>query len=184
MAWFRFGVRGHIGFNLAIEMLIISGNTGVYPSVAALTCFNLAIEMLIISGSLQELRCHHVVDVSISQSRCLSFQAENIAEQEIRFYQVSISQSRCLSFQATARRSLRRITSGFNLAIEMLIISGCESCCPSCNRWCNVSISQSRCLSFQDRAASRGWVHRLRFQSRNRDAYHFRRYSLTVRRDS
>ena len=37
-------------FNLAIEMLIISGQFSVWMAEIALYCFNLAIEMLIISG--------------------------------------------------------------------------------------------------------------------------------------
>ena len=62
-------------------------------------CFNLAIEMLVISGE-QDGECVVVgIPVSISQSRCLSFQVEYQVQQAIEGEYVSISQSRCLSFQ-------------------------------------------------------------------------------------
>ena len=140
-----------------------------------MNCFNLAIEMLIISGCADTERLlSRLVNVSISQSRCLSFQVR-----------------RCIA-----------ITFGitcFNLAIEMLIISGPNNIVEPCGPWkcfnlaiemliisgaarrwrCSgalaVSISQSRCLSFQ--ATSRRVLSRPPwnvFQSRNRDAYHFR----------
>ena len=110
-------------FNLAIEMLVISCEKGV--THAAITAgFNLAIEMLFIScdahnGALA------TITVSISQSRCLSFQARirtiNRADSG-----VSISSSRCLSFQDRSKYDWWRTF--------------------------NVSISQSRCLSFQGKS--------------------------------
>ena len=87
-------------------------------------CFNLAIEMLIISGKTLPLLVRLYWRVSISQSRCLSFQVPNHTP-----------------------TGGRHRSSCFNLAIEMLIISGkCEQPVIMQN---NVSISQSRCLSFQ-----------------------------------
>ena len=61
---------------------------------------------------------------------------------------VSISQSRCLSFQGVWDSALVLSILGFNLAIEMLIISGCRGDTDIAG-YPHVSISQSRCLSFQ-----------------------------------
>ena len=68
------GAAASDGFNLAIEMLVISGTSDL-TTKRSLNCFNLAIEMLVISGRYLNIpsrnnSCH----VSISQSRCLSFQ--------------------------------------------------------------------------------------------------------------
>ena len=87
--------------------------------------------------------------------------------------QVSISQSRCLSFQDNERSHIFSAREGFNLAIEMLVISGSDSCW-RCVWGCPVSISQSRCLSFQDERRNANSVRGIAFQSRNRDACHFR----------
>ena len=61
-------------FNLAIEMLVISGHHHVHGLVG-FSSFNLAIEMLVISG-IESAGAEFWVGltVSISQSRCLSFQ--------------------------------------------------------------------------------------------------------------
>ena len=88
------------------------------------TRFNLAIEMLIISGGRNANRCTKQTHVSISQSRCLSFQER---------------------YPRARADTLNR----FNLAIEMLIISG------------------------NTNAVFHG-TRMKQFQSRNRDAYHFR----------
>ena len=64
-----------------------------------LTRFNLAIEMLFISGLGED------------------------GINDTRIY-VSISQSRCFSFQAKDLRLIAASLNGFNLAIEMLFISG------------------------------------------------------------
>ena len=145
---FRPGNPPPHSFNLAIEMLIISGRGS--PLVMGLGFlfqsrnrdayhfrtdrvrrrgriyhrFNLAIEMLIISGTKPK-------------------------PQERAERAVSISQSRCLSFQVDRRRPNLRRLRRFNLAIEMLIISG------------------------QPPFKKASWMS-TKFQSRNRDAYHFR----------
>ena len=87
--------------------------------------FNLAIEMLVISGRVR-VAC------------------------KWNAFWVSISQSRCLSFQVRRRRRCRHTPHNrFNLAIEMLVISGTDyGYLYPFSRW-DVSISQSRCLSFQ-----------------------------------
>ena len=110
--------------------------------------------------------------VSISQSRCLSFQVRApTASAMPSNLVVSISQSRCLSFQVYPTGSITEPAPCFNLAIEMLVISGLpmlrQHLRPEgfnlaiemlviSGRWENwvvteidVSISQSRCLSFQ-----------------------------------
>ena len=164
----------HWRFNLAIEMLIISGLRSARQG-GHLTCFNLAIEMLIISGPRTESVTRYTRSlfqsrnrdayhfrtsnpyasssarafVSISQSRCLSFQVHARLKLGGRHSRVSISQSRCLSFQVKAREEQRvHLVRRFNLAIEMLIISGRIPCRVN-HPLFDVSISQSRCLSFQ-----------------------------------
>ena len=88
--------------------------------------FNLAIEMLFISGAPRTTQKHqHRFSVSISQSRCFSFQDRRHPP------------------------PAAHCTPCFNLAIERLFISGAVlvvegACCPGF-----VSISQSRCFSFQ-----------------------------------
>ena len=95
----------------------------------------------------------------------------------------------------------QRRVSSFNLAIEMLFISGSRTSPPSRITTVTVSISQSRCFSFQARqcccsattadsfnlaiemlfiSGERTPVYQLKlneFQSRNRDAFHFRTYA-------
>ena len=69
----------------------------------------------------------------------------------------------------------------FNLAIEMLVISGRVRITARCFRSI-VSISQSRCLSFQVRNHNRTFCLCRMFQSRNRDSCHFRLASLIMRK--
>ena len=89
--------------------------------------------------------------VSISQSRFLSFQvAQNCERDESAC--VSISQSRFLSFQVYGECITLKADVGFNLAIEILVISG---------RAFRIFIARA--------------FHR--FQSRNRDSCHFRLYA-------
>ena len=140
-----------------------------------------------------------ILVVSISQSRCLSFQGGGLPSTSLFPSFVSISQSRCLSFQVPAGAVIR-LAIGFNLAIEMLVISGnpsewnnaampqtfqsrnrdaCHFRTPATSavavKLVQVSISQSRCLSFQGIAMLILVSAYLSFQSRNRDACHFRR---------
>ena len=80
-------------------MLVISGQLETPPHHVHYG-FNLAIEMLVISGWANQ-----------------SF--------ELPAYVVSISQSRCLSFQVLPKPALASAAfTSFNLAIEMLVISG------------------------------------------------------------
>ena len=164
-------------FNLAIEMLVISGQAGFpllchpFPvSISQSRCLSFQVPMQSQSASRYAVwfqsrnrdACHfrhHKAStaivksaVSISQSRCLSFQdVHSKGDNAIGISSVSISQSRCLSFQVQSLGAARlQGKSRFNLAIEMLVISG--SNCPPAD------ISACR-----------------RFQSRNRDACHFRR---------
>ena len=87
--------------------------------------------------------------VSISQSRCFSFQPDTVRlGNRIIETRVSISQSRCFSFQQDVGVSLRQ-------AIVF------------------VSISQSRCFSFQQGFFMNNPLDIHLFQSRNRDAFLF-----------
>ena len=200
----------------------MSGGLTCVLSQTRISSFNLAIEMLVMSGEevvdLPEAQegfqsrnrdaCHFRSrpaspekrrgrTVSISQSRCLSFQACRSAIWRARFGRVSISQSRCLSFQACVSiASLSETTqvsisqsrclsfqgsssiSGtlsyfcFNLAIEMLVMSGK----PGLFTNSTAAVFQSRNRDACHVRCNRCWDHcvLIRFQSRNRDACHFR----------
>ena len=116
------------------------------------------------------------VYVSISQSRCFSFQ-------EIRNvlapYPLGLFQSR--------NRDAFHFRSGAAFWKDMLrIVSISQSRCFSFQvprvrwygRWRVVSISQSRCFSFQGGKDSPSTLEtHSPFQSRNRDAFHFRHHS-------
>ena len=137
-----------MSFNLAIEMLIISGHKGgfyVHRTVEQFQSRNRDAyhfrRVLTTSPSTNRM-------VSISQSRCLSFQDALSVCGVMSAIDVSISQSRCLSFQGRIYAARQAGEVRFNLAIEMLIISGHAT-------------EDKRKPSQQ-------------FQSRNRDAYHFR----------
>ena len=117
---------------------------------------------------------------------------------------VSISQSRFLSFQAiTARNLLTTLSGCFNLAIEILVISGCgiiytltielfqsrnrDSChfrlqteYEDMAHRVPVSISQSRFLSFQAATSACASSLSKLFQSRNRDSCHFREQTFSL----
>ena len=148
------------GFNLAIEMLFMSGNMSARTSLNAF-CFNLAIERLFRSG-LAGAPAHLLADsnfmgfnlaierlfrsglrmphrsnprrlyVSISQSRGFSGQDERARPRD-SVKPVSISQSRCFSCQGKKPNNARRCScSRFNLAIERLFSSGSHR--GGCNR--------------------------------------------------
>ena len=161
------------GFNLAIEMLVISGE-GASQAIPRSVCFNLAIEMLVISGQVGRARsspppCFNLAIEMLVISGFVVGQASTIVLQacfnlaiemlvisgSVRVdttrtsLSVSISQSRCLSFQANHPSPTATFATCFNLAIEMLVISGIKR--------------------EEDKKA------RAAFQSRNRDACHFRR---------
>ena len=82
-------------FNLAIEMLFISGPTKrIQHYLTAIASFNLAIEMLFMSGACAPRRCGGTTDVSISQSRCFSFQVSNPDERHSRHGRLFQSRNR------------------------------------------------------------------------------------------
>ena len=155
--------------------------------------------MLIISGKRAARGQLHILKFQSRNRDAYHFRTPRRTRGYHTRHFVSISQSRCLSFQDAERAETPTPGTGFNLAIEMLIISGqrdsrashgdrgvsiSQSRCLSfqANGALTpmpgsgvVSISQSRCLSFQDGGHSRvRRPSRLRFQSRNRDACHFR----------
>ena len=153
-------------------MLFISGLfSSLYPPRKE--NFNLVIEMLFISGSRRTLVSNPLKPVSISSSRCFSFQGNGgswafaglsfnlviemlFISGRLRIQRhpaacsVSISSSRCFSFQVrVAVRMTPTSSSCFNLVIEMLFISGKHAGMGNRPRRWFVSISSSRCFSFQ-----------------------------------
>ena len=168
-----------VSFNLAIEMLFISGkqqailragfpfqsrNRDAFhfrarlnpPALARRSpCFNLAIEMLFISGQISWLRQAVPIHVSISQSRCFSFQVIKTSENR---------GEKCLKFQSRNRDA-------FHFRHETL-----RGTCAALMRF------QSRnrdAFHFRSHSPSRPHSPSL-FQSRNRDAFHFRTGLPTV----
>ena len=131
-------------------MLFSSGSTPTRTKeVPNPFSFNLAIERLFISGDRRILRSRHLIFVSISQSRCFSFQEKEELVKAFVDNVVSISQSRCFSFQGTG-----------------------GSCGPA-----TLYSFQSRNRDAFHFRKKRNWLKRLSttlFQSRNRDAFHFR----------
>ena len=187
-----------IGFNLAIEILVISGqhSSGLDVSV---TWFQ----------SRNRDSCHfRQVGALHAQLAREQFQSRNRDSCHFRCVacddsagtsSVSISQSRFLSFQDNREGARHhRQSPCFNLAIEILVISGdiilllAEACrCVSISQSrflsfqaqpssvhhrtpSRVSISQSRFLSFQGQRTHQRPRTQMRFQSRNRDSCHFR----------
>ena len=111
-------------------------------------CFNLAIEMLFISGTRGELAIEPLRKVSISQSRGFSVQGFRLCG-EGWTHQVSISQSRCFSFQGSFELRLAKLPElefqsrnreafQFRFSQRICFLRGTY-----------VSISQSRGFSFQ-----------------------------------
>ena len=86
--------------------------------------------------------------VSISESRCFSFQGMRLIFDAVVYRPVSISESRCFSFQEKKAGAMAHSGHGFNLGIEMLFVS----------RIVEVDVS----------------VTADEFQSRNRDAFRFK----------
>ena len=145
-------------------------------------------------------------DVSISQSRCFSFQANNpLTDTTAKLFQ---SRNRDAFHFRRIRATPESASQCFNLAIEMLFISGLErlkaiaalievsisqSRCFSFQVMIlrsfrkasmNVSISQSRCFSFQEGECDATSHRASLFQSRNRDAFHFRFVVFAATTDS
>ena len=143
--------RKQVGFNLVIEMLFISG-APISLVNAIKTCFNLAIEMLFISGDIMLIIAHETGwSVSISQSRCFSYQDT---------VRLQPSRPREGGFQSRNREAFHIRVAEQQLAVLETV---------------RVSISQSRCFSFQvTRRRQMTLVTIPLFQSRNRDAFHFR----------
>ena len=94
--------------------------------------------------------------VSISESRCFSFQGDGCDLLLCPFVEVSISESRCFSFQGSCRSTHQRITALFQ----------------SRNRDAFHFKSSVNCIPTHPQS---------RFQSRNRDAFHFKGNGLRIR---
>ena len=90
-----------------------------------------------------------VLRVSISESRCFSFQVLNFLAGRVHIRRVSISESRCFSFQGHDSRAIAPSSSCFNLGIEMLFVSSEHATPIAIGYPKKVSISESRCFSFQ-----------------------------------
>ena len=168
-----------------------------YCPMPSWVCFNLAIEMLFISGS--DMAGERKSAISAFQSRnrdafhfreapmavpdyiIVGFQSRNRDAFHFRKRDDTASPAACPLFQSRNRDAFhfrlgcidrRDAHPGFNLAIEMLFISGhCHPWMPTTHIL--VSISQSRCFSFQANASPESVTSAL-FQSRNRDAFQFR----------
>ena len=164
-----------VSFNLGIEMLFVSSETEWERNYHThWHSFNLGIEMLFVSSPYRRPCRPPPRMVSISESRCFSFQVRRHAPDVVpprfsfqsrnrdafRFkssrnlfkkpkVDVSISESRCFSFQVKSVRRRRK---------EVVI----------------VSISESRCFSFQVTVMSILTSGLRMFQSRNRDAFRFK----------
>ena len=139
-------------FNLAIEMLIISGEAQISCWLRYMR-FNLAIEMLIISG--QRI-------AGLPPSRQFAFQSRNRDAYHFRLavqcsqpkskQVVSISQSRCLSFQVRLAAASSSRHFWFQSRNRDAYHFRCKKPLRFQGLYRLVSISQSRCLSFQERA--------------------------------
>ena len=155
-------------------MLFVSRHRCVDDYIALDRSFNLGIEMLFVSSEDTEVSGGVAMhNVSISESRCFSFQGTAVSvafvaskimfqsrnRDAFRFkfrfpfttpiyvFIVSISESRCFSFQESTRRVSVPFIASFNLGIEMLFVSS-RRIKPS-QGLAIVSISESRCFSFQ-----------------------------------
>ena len=123
-------------------------------AVVSMSRFNLAIERLFISGYLYNLHSRLASLVSISQSRGFSFQVryEHASRLPAICFNLAIERLFISGYRLAGRARLSNWS--FNLAIERLFISG--------------GIVQENALGCQ-------------FQSRNREAFHFRRKVREVR---
>ena len=110
-------------FNLAIEILVISGTASASPAPQVFTCFNLAIEILVISGLSRTLR-----DIPLSRFN-LAIEILVISGAVLALQQTlpdgfqSRNRDSC-HFRRTPLDSTRHTHNRFNLAIEILVISG------------------------------------------------------------
>ena len=110
-------------FNLAIEMLVISGLTGIHARNVPLTFQSRnrdACHFRAEIGAVIERRVH----VSISQSRCLSFQDGEAVQVGIGYACFNLAIEMLVISGHQLRNSAELTPMSFNLAIEMLVISG------------------------------------------------------------
>ena len=164
-------------FNLGIEMLFVSSAQLPCRSCAYTPRFNLGIEMLFVSRpySRASPQVHHV---SISESRCFSFQVNSDNSKYSHPDSVSFNLGIEMLFVSSETEWERNYHThwhaSFNLGIEMLFVSSPyrRPCRPPPRI---VSISESRCFSFQVRRHAPDVAATLiSFQSRNRDAFRFK----------
>ena len=195
-------------FNLVIEMLFISGQGVIaheedgdrFVSISSSRCFSFQEDAeAAIASALQEFQSRH--------RDAFHFRRAYRTRLPNKLY-VSISSSRCFSFQVSKRQASGKSSNSFNLVIEMLFISGpvqsvghrhsrsvsiSSSRCFSFQETIrkkfvkdgkvDVSISSSRCFSFQVSSECAMPVRFILFQSRHRDAFHFRpKISVSMRR--
>ena len=167
-------------FNLGIEMLFISSRTCNSYLHSPHTGFNLGIEMLFISSN-ERLRWRYVCSAKF-QSRnrdAFRFKNQGYLKHESYTVPVSISESRCFSFQVRLCVVSRGPIISFNLGIEMLFVSSAISRAfiPS------ISQFQSRnrdAFRFKDNNNNLFRIESpFEFQSRNRDAFRFKRRGRT-----
>ena len=105
-------------------MLVISGRRSAGYLQSALTRFNLAIEMLVISGAWTRRGNSFSIVVSISQSRCLSFQGAFHVTMTTEFRSFNLAIEMLVISGHAVPAAAHCHNRGFNLAIEMLVISG------------------------------------------------------------
>ena len=153
--------------------------------------------MLFISGTHRPRQPSPRLDVSISQSRCFSFQEEeaeintllndcfNLAIEMLFMSGITpsnLSARAVHSFQSRNRDAFQFRTQQIKIIKNNPIVSISQSRCFSVQdakfirliASVVVSISQSRCFSVQVKVSAMFAVAGLTFQSRNRDAFHVR----------
>ena len=159
-------------FNLAIERLFISGGNRTCIVLSVQRRFNLAIERLFISGATAPMHGVRRCRVSISQSRGFSFQDKRATEGI--FGESFQSRNReAFHFRNPCRLLFPIPTRSFNLAIERLFISGKMGQAILKGSPVGFNLAIERLF-----ISGRVWRYHTnrvnRFQSRNREAFHFR----------
>ena len=157
-------------------MLVISGRRRWRGCGGSNPCFNLAIEMLVISGAQWAAELQAVMAVSISQSRCLSFQVNGLTVYVPRML-VSISQSRCLSFQ-DKKQQMSNKSERFQSRNRDACHFRLEQRRQLALEFFNMFQSRNRdACHFRSHAPAWQAIPQQKFQSRNRDACHFRKWN-------
>ena len=87
--------------------------------------------------------------VSISESRCFSFQVESQCPRDINNCRFQSRNRDAFHFKSDIQKVCHPLHNGFNLGIEMLFISSFRICRAE-GILNDVSISESRCFSFQE----------------------------------